>query len=279
MARPLFSPFSSCVDSLASFTLTSCQESCGQRSEVTTAAKSQVQSTEERTTMNTEKHSTVSPGGTKVKSSMSLFLETHGIPVGTAARIAVGVGTLMLVCLVAVFLVWRRSQAARIDAEASRGLLTARTQANLESLMERCSASPLAPLIMLKQAQTQYSDGNYELSMNTCERFLKQYPKHELAPAAELGLVFCREAFPGGAEDAQKGFAAFIAKNPSSFLVNEAIFGRARCLEQLGRNEEARQVYEDFKVAHPTENVWQDRADAGLRLVEADLRRSKETVK
>jgi len=229
--------------------------------------------------MNTTTPNTVSPGGIKVKSSLALFLETHGIPVGSAARLAVSVGVLMLVCLVAVFLVWRRSQAARVDAEASRGLLTARTQANLESLMERCSASPLAPLIMLKQAQTQYSDGNYDLSMNTCERFLKEYPKHQLAQVAELGLVFCREALPGGADAAQKGFAAFITKYPSSFLVNEATFGQARCMEQLGRNEEARQIYEDFKVAHPTENVWQDRADAGLKLVEAELQRSKVSLK
>ena len=132
---------------------------------------------------------------------------------------------------------------------------------------------------MMKQAQVQYSERNYDLAANTYERFIKMYPTHELAIAAELGGIFCNEArqTKEDLESALQGFTSFTTKYPDSFLCNEATFGRARRLEQLSRFEEARQIYEDFKVAHPSDNVWQERADANLKIVESELRRTKKT--
>lgn len=222
-----------------------------------------------------------SPGATKVKSSLELYLETHGIPISTAKNLAWSLGSVLLICLVVIFMLWRRSHAASVDEDASRDLFSNRpqTQASLDTLMERCSSSKLAPLIMLKQAHVQYSEQNFDLATTTYERFLKQYPGHELAIVAELGQTFCKEArrTKDDLEAALQGFTEFRKKHPGSFLDAEAVFGRARCMEQLGRLEEARQVYEDFKVANPTENVWQERADANLKVVESELRRSKKT--
>lgn len=213
--------------------------------------------------------------------SIAIFLETHGIPVSTAKSMAVTIGSILLVFLVAGVFLWRRSHATRLDEEATRELFSARaqTKANLDTLMERCSSSKLAPLIMLKQAQVQYAEGNYDPANAAYERFLKEYPTHELAPVAEFGQLLCREARMNkdDLDSALKGFAGFAAKHPDSFLVNEATFGRARCMEELGRLEEARQVYEDFKVAHPSENIWQERAETSLKIVEAELRRKKNT--
>ncbi|MEI6971196.1 MAG: tetratricopeptide repeat protein [bacterium] len=230
--------------------------------------------------MTTTEHQPGNHSGSKVQGSLELFLEVHGIPLSTARNLALTIASIILVCLVAVFIMWRRTQAEKIDAEATRELFNnrAQTAANLETLMERCSSSKLAPLIMLKQAQAQYAEGNnYELALSTCDRFLKEYPGHELAAVAEFGRILCREArqTKEDLESSLKEFSEFATKHPGSFLAAEAAFGKARCMEQLGRFEEARQIYEDYKVSHPTENVWQERADSSLRIVEAALRRGK----
>ena len=231
--------------------------------------------------MTTEEQKSNSLDDRKIKGSVALFLETHDIPADRAKNLAVWVGTAILVGLGIIFFVWRKSHAAGIDEDAARDLFSSRaqTQAGLDTLMERCSSSKLAPLIMMKQAQVQYSERNYDLAASTYERFIKMYPTHELATAAELGGIFCKEArqTKEDLESSLQGFTGFAAKHPDSFLCNEATFGRARCLEQLSRFEEARQIYEDFKVAHPSDNVWQERADANLKIVESELRRSRQT--
>ena len=98
----------------------------------------------------------------------------------------------------------------------------------------------------------------------------------ELVEVAEIGRIQCEEA-GDGPEAALKSFTAFLSKRPDSFLASEAMFGRARCLEQLGRMEEARQIYAEFGTKY-TNSVWKSRAEMAMQAVDSEIKRKNGTL-
>ena len=224
--------------------------------------------------MNQEELLPVTPVVKKVPSSLSLFLEAHGIPRSAALNILWIAGTLVASCLAIAAVSGYRHYSKTRKTEASTELLKATTAANLDVLMKRFGSSELAPVIMLKLAQAQYTEGSYELARRNYQLFQQKYPKHEFIQVSELGLILCDEALPEGATRALESYKKFLAGNPDSFLAPEAVFGSARCLEQLGRLEEARQVYEDFKVGQ-SDSVWKDKVEKALVSIEMSIKRKE----
>ena len=217
-------------------------------------------------------------------SAIQLFLESHGIPLAAAKNMLWTVVTVVLAIVVVIGVFSFRNARARRIEDSSRLLLDAAAQmyqpnssARIAMLLDRYPSGKNAPLILLTLASAQYAEGNYVVAGSTYDNFLSKYPDHTLVQIAELGKIECREAQQDNLDTVLADYTAFIAKHPGSFLVPQAVFGQGRCLDQLGRLEEARQVYEDFKTANP-DSVWKDKIETALTAVETEIKRRAGTL-
>lgn len=168
-----------------------------------------------------------------------------------------------------------RSRLERRTVEADRRLASAQSVTDFEALIRDFEKTGTAPLAVLSLGKLHFDNGNYEAALTQYERFLTQWPTHDMTTAATLGRIFCIEARgqQGALEEAAAAFAAFAAGNPGHYLYPQAVFGQARCLEQLNRLEEARTLYEDFIAANP-DNLWSTRAEELLTAIQRRLRRA-----
>ncbi len=167
------------------------------------------------------------------------------------------------------FLAWRWNR-QRGHAEASMALAAARLPEQLEEVIRRFGATPSGPPALLELAATRYHQGAYAVALSLYEEFLKKYPTHEMAAAAEIGRLHALEEL-NRAADALSGYEAFVRLHADHFLAPLAVFGRSRCLLRLDRAVEARAVYEDFLTTQPDE-PWRSQAEAALATLERTRR-------
>jgi tetratricopeptide (TPR) repeat protein len=80
----------------------------------------------------------------------------------------------------------------------------------------------------------------------------------------------------GKIPEALATYSAFLNEQSGSFLIPSALFGKARCLEQMQKYDEARAVYEDFLTANP-KSLWKNDVEENLRQLDRDSRRSAAT--
>lgn len=168
-----------------------------------------------------------------------------------------------------------RSRSARRAVEANRRLSSAQSVTELESVVRDFEKTGAAPLALLSLAKQHFDNGNYEAALSQYDQFLVKWPKHDMKTTAVLGRIFCIEARGQreSLEEAAAAFATFATDNPGHYLAPQAIFGQARCLEQLDRPEEARAIYEDFIAANP-DNLWSTRAEELLASIQRRLKRT-----
>ncbi len=146
--------------------------------------------------------------------------------------------------------------------QMSERLWRARTLEDVEAVIEEGPAD-LAAVALLRAAKRYYDTQRYDLAMRKWGEFQVRFPRHLLAPAAELGKLHCLEA-RGQLHEALEGFAGFVRAQTNHFLTPVAWLAEARCLAELGRVEEARARCEEFLVAHP-ENPWKEHAEQLLK--------------
>ncbi|HAS84189.1 MAG TPA: hypothetical protein DCS43_16305 [Verrucomicrobia bacterium] len=184
---------------------------------------------------------------------------------------AVSAVLIVLIALTAGHMLKNRRQSRM--AEASQRLAVAQTAADLESIIADFRTSDVAPLAHIALAKINFENGEYDLALSQYDAFLKQWPDHEMKTTAQLGRIVCIEA-RGQApalQEAATAFAAFAAENKGHFLAPQAIFGQARCFEQLGDLEKARTLYEDFIASHP-DDLWNTRAEELLETLKHRLK-------
>jgi len=200
------------------------------------------------------------------------FIETYGKPAVTA----------LLVVMIAIgaFQMYTTRKQNRID-ESARQLAAARSIPDFEAVYANYGKTKAAPRALLAAAKLYYDNANYEIAIAKYEEFLREFPEDRMVSTAELGRIFCIEArnYNAAIEEASAAYAAFAVANPDSFLAPQAIFGQARCLEQLGKLDEARAIYEDF-IAKQAESAWVIRAEDLLEQVtlQIEKQQSAETV-
>lgn len=151
-------------------------------------------------------------------------------------------------------------------AEASAKLGSAKSIPDLEAIVANYSKTKSAQMALISLAKQYFDKSNYEVAFTKYEDFIRDYPKSRLIDTAKLGRIFCIEARRNDAamQEAAKAYAKFSKENPDSFLTPQAIFGQARCLEQLGKLEKARIIYEDF-IANKTNSPWLPIAEDNLK--------------
>ncbi len=191
------------------------------------------------------------------------LIETYGKPVITtllAGMIAVGAFQL--------YTTHKRSHAE----EAARKLATAKSIPDLEDVLENYSNTASAPAALLSAAKLYFDNGNYEIALTKYEEFLENNTEDTRCTTAELGRIFCIETRGNSQslQEAAEAFAAFAKKHSKSFLTPQALFGQARCFEQLGKRDEAKAIYEEF-IAEHAESNWLPQAEHLLEQISKDV--------
>lgn len=190
------------------------------------------------------------------------FLEQNGrsllVGIGAAALLYVGLSA------------WNNYKESSTRT-AETMLFTSQSAESIQEVVDKFGRTPMAPLAQLTLASAKYDAGEFEVAEKLFAEFAAKYPSHTLRDQAAFNRGVCQEA-SGRLEDALATFLAF-GKDKQTHLYPESVFGRARCLEQLGRFPEAKAVYEDFIAANPT-NAWGDRASAAMLYVDKAQRES-----
>lgn len=113
------------------------------------------------------------------------------------------------------------------------------------ALADKYDSSPYAPIALMRAALAKYNRDDYAGAEALFSQVVDQYADHELALTAEYNGIICREE-RGLVEDASKQYASFAEKNGESYLSIAARMAQARCLEALGKQKEALQIYEEL---------------------------------
>lgn len=189
---------------------------------------------------------------------------------------ALTVGLLVLIALTTIRVVSERSK--RHNQEATIRMASARSISDFEAVLNDFGKTKAAPIALLSIAKLNFDNGNYELANAKYDQFIATWPKHALITTAQLGRIFCIEARGDNdaLQEASTAFAAFAAEHLGHYLAPQALFGHARCLEQLGQLDDARMIYEDFIASNP-ENSWSVRAEELLGAVQLRIKRGSKS--
>jgi predicted negative regulator of RcsB-dependent stress response len=171
--------------------------------------------------------------------------------------------SLAVVVAIAVFgYTYIKQNAKKKNAEASELLSVASNVQDLETLVNDYASADAAPLADFALAKGYYDAGRFDEAIVIYKAFPTKFPKSNLKKAANVGVLFCEEG-KGNYEVALTGFDTFISENTNSYLVEQVIFAKARCLKELGQVEEAKVVYETFISSNP-DSEWVPNAEALL---------------
>ncbi len=221
-------------------------------------------------TENTPTKSAPTPRHHDEMEEIKQLIERYGKP-------ALTILIVVLIAIAAVLITVRRNHSK--EQTASALLSQARSIPDLDAILSDYGKTAVAPNALLSLAKLYFDTSNYEIAYAKYEEFINKYPDHQMLPTAELGRIYCIEArnYDSALSDAATQFGAFAAEHKDSFLAPQAVFGQARCYEQLGQLEEARAVYEDF-VANNTEGMWNMRAEDSLNQINKKISASNDGI-
>lgn len=154
------------------------------------------------------------------------------------------------------------------EANAQMSLNPVEAITSYLALAEKYDSSPYAPIALMRAALAKYNRDDYVGAEALFSQVVDKYADHELALTAEYNEIICREE-RGLVEDAEKQYASFAKKNRESYLSTAARMAQARCLEALGKQKEALQIYEELTIMN---TPWQ------MSAAEKQAMLSKKTV-
>ncbi len=163
-------------------------------------------------------------------------------------------GLILAAVVVVAVSIYRHKSAANRE-RAFTQLAVASSTSQLNEIQSQFPGSKAAELASFMVARTQFDAGLYPEADQAYADFLKKYPTHFMAPAAQLGRIHCREA-SGQPEAALPEYRQFTAANPSHTALGlVARLGEARCLRQINQQRDAIAIYENLLLEFP-ESDW-----------------------
>jgi len=189
--------------------------------------------------------------------------------VGSWKELLIG---LALAAAIIVSVSYYRHKTREARERAFTQLALASTASQLNEILGQFPGTKAAELAAFKIARAQYDAGQYAEADDSYAAFLKNHPKHFMAPAAQLGRIHCREAI-GQFEDALAEYRRFAALNPAqTALVITARLGEARCLRQTDNPADALALYENL-ILETLDLDWQPLIEELKSSTERDLER------
>lgn len=122
-------------------------------------------------------------------------------------------------------------------------------EAALEGVVAERNAAT-APLALLRLAAVRYARGRADLAETDYRTFLQDYPDHEFAAQARVGIAHCAEA-AGRIDEAVGLYRDAHTALQGSHLAPDALLGQARCLILQGTDAsraEARELLGGFLI-------------------------------
>lgn len=152
---------------------------------------------------------------------------------------------LAIVILVAVVaFAFTRSRAAKLE-NASAALLSANDVTGLEDLNQHFGGTKLGPLIRLRLARAYYDEGQFDSAKETYGAFVKRNGSHPLAQEARLGYAASQEALKEFQEAIESYRGIDAAEGSPIHLL--AKMGEARSLAASGDKATATKIVESVK--------------------------------
>lgn len=177
--------------------------------------------------------------------------------------------TILIIC--AFFLTQSvfKNNRVRKESRADTALMQANTATDLQAVIDNFGTTSSAPLAIMELAQKEFNASKIQEADALYKNFLKKYPKHAMAPQAQLNQITCLEA-NGKYQEASTQFGKFAKDNASSSLAPVALISQARCLTNISKFDEAKQTYEDLIVSYP-QTSWAQEAEFKIKTLQAKL--------
>lgn len=126
----------------------------------------------------------------------------------------------------------------------------AKTEVGLSEFIVNHKGSEYVPMALFKKGNLLFNKGDFTGALETYNRFLDSYKKHNLAPYVMLSVGYCQMALEKY-DTAQQTFEKMINKYPKSPLTTDAKVNLARCLLKSGSYQEAKKVVDGFIESEP----------------------------
>ena len=181
--------------------------------------------------------------------------------------------TLLLALLVVLagLVTWNvlRIRNLRQSQAAGLAFLRAETSEELRAVAETFPGTAEGRYALIVLGNQLAEEEQYEEAARVFRQFLDAHSADPMAPVASLGLAMSQEA-EGRFAQAETTFRD-LARTGPDWLRGPAILGWGRSLEQLGRWDEARVVYEDGSARLP--EMWAQSIQSSLQRVALEMRR------
>ncbi|MGN0845455.1 MAG: YfgM family protein [Kiritimatiellia bacterium] len=160
---------------------------------------------------------------------------------------------------------FKTAKASRIE-KISTEYLASSDATGFETIIQENKSDDVVAMARLRLASLYYFDNKISLAATVYQDFLNNHVNHPMMDVALDGLAHCMEA-QGKIDEAIAGYSRLTSDYPQSFLVADAIIGKARCLF-LKDTEESKREGKSMLDLFLTENArsdWAEFADETLR--------------
>ena len=161
-------------------------------------------------------------------------------------------GLLIAGVVVGGWYAWKHHREA-VAVDASSSVASAFTSEELEDAVAKHSGSPAGGVLRIKLAKSYFDAGRYEEALAAYEELDGKAPEG-FADIPAVGRAQCLEAL-SRFNEAREAFDAFAEANPSNYLALSAQLGAARCIAQAGDIKKALDRIDAMKAANKDDAV------------------------
>ncbi len=138
----------------------------------------------------------------------------------------------------------------------------------LEKIASEYGGSQAGVTAEFELANTLYFDGKHEDALEGFDKFLKEHPRHFLAPAAREAIGFCEESL-GQWNEAIRTYEGLIKDAPSGPAVARVNYRLGLCREKLGEQDKAIERYVEVVELAPA-GLWARYANERLESLDPE---------
>ncbi|MDP8218231.1 MAG: tetratricopeptide repeat protein [Candidatus Theseobacter exili] len=173
-----------------------------------------------------------------------------------------------LVCFAAYssFSTYENNKAVEILAFASN-------LAAFDKVYSEYSGTKEAPLALYQMINLEYIDSDYKKASEDCITFLKSFSQHYMAPYVKNILGYCYES-QGESEKAAILFKEISEQKEPLDLIPRALTNYGRCLDEIGKQQEAEKAYEKLIQNYP-DTFWAEQAEGLLVSMQTNSEKNK----
>ena len=151
----------------------------------------------------------------------------------------------------------------RREASAEALLAKAHGAAAYQQLIAHYENTPAGATAYLLLAEEQRKDGKYAEANTTLQKFIDKNPRHELTPAARMGIGTNLQSL-GRTDEALAAFQRVATDYPKSYLAPLALISQLPILKAKGQTDAARRACETI-VSQYRQSIWANEAMQQLR--------------